>query len=49
MIDGSSLEEAIDTTEQAAEIVLGFIIVSTMIKLEMGGDPISLILGQLGP
>ena len=49
MIDGSSPEEAIDAPEQAAEIVLGFIVVSTMIKLEMGGDPISLILGQLGP
>ena len=46
---GSSPEEAIDAPEQAAEIVLGFIVVSTMIKLEMGGDPISLILGQLGP
>ena len=46
---GNSSEEAIDATEQAAEIVLGFIVVSTMIKLEMGGDPINLILGQLGP
>ena len=46
---GNSPEEAIDAPEQAAEIVLGFIVVSTMIKLEMGGDPISLILGQLGP
>ena len=45
----SSTEEAIDAPEQAAEIVLGFIIVNTMIKFEMGGDPISLILGQLGP
>lgn len=49
MIDGSSPEEAIDASEQAAEIIFGFIVVSTMIKLEMGGDPISLILGQLGP
>ena len=46
---GNSPEEAIDAPEQAAEIVLGFIVVSTMIKLVMGGDPISLILGQLGP
>ena len=49
MIDGCSPEEAIDAPEQAAEIVLEFIVVSTMIKMEMGGDPISLILGQLGP
>ena len=46
---GNSLEEAIDAPEQAAEIVLDLIVVSTVIKLEMGGDPISLILGQLGP
>ena len=46
---GNSPEEAIDAPEQAAEIVLEFIVVSTMIKLEMGGDPINLILGQLGP
>ena len=46
---GNSPEEAIDAPEQAAAIVLEFIIVSTMIKLEMGGDLISLILGQLGP
>ena len=46
---GNSPEEAIDAPEQAVEIVLGFIVVSTMIKLVMGGDPISLILGQLGP
>ena len=46
---GSLPEEAIDSPEQAAEIVLGFIVVSTMIKLVMGGDPIGLILGQLGP
>ena len=46
---GNSPKEAIDAPEQAAEIVLGFIVVSTMIKLEMGVDPISLILGQLGP
>ena len=29
MIDGSSPEEVIDALEQAAEIVLGFIVVST--------------------
>ena len=46
---GNSPEDAIDVPEQAAEIVLAFIVVSTMIKLEMGGDPINLILGQLGP
>ena len=46
---GSSPEEAIDASEQVAVNVLGNIIVSTMIKLEMGGDPINLILGQLGP
>ena len=46
---GNSPEETIDAPEQATEIVLEFIVVSTMIKLEMGGDPISLILGQLGP
>ena len=46
---GSSPEEAIDTPEQVAVNVLGNIILSTMIKLEMGGDPINLILGQLGP
>ena len=46
---GSSPEEAIDALEQVAVNVLGNIIVSTMIKLEMGGDPINLILGQLGP
>ena len=46
---GSSLEEAIDAPEQVAVNVLGKIVVSTMIKLEMGGDPINLILGQLGP
>ena len=49
MIDESSPEEAIDAPEQVAEIVLGNIVVSAMIKLEMGGDPINLILGQLGP
>ena len=49
MIDGSSPEEAIDAPEQVAVNVLGKFIVSTMIKLEMGGDPINLILGQLGP
>ena len=47
--DGSSPEEAIDAPEQVAVNVLGNIVVSTMIKLEMGGDPINLILGQLGP
>ena len=46
---GSSPEEAIDAPEQVAVNVLGNIVVSTMIKLEMGGDPINLILGQLGP
>ena len=46
---GSSPEEAIDAPEQVAVNILGNIIVSTMIKLEMGGDPINLILGQLGP
>ena len=46
---GSSPEEAIDVPEQVAVNVLGNILVSTMIKLEMGGDPINLILGQLGP
>ena len=45
----SSPEEAIDAPEQVAKNVLGNIVVSTMIKLEMGGDPINLILGQLGP
>ena len=42
-------EEAIDAPEQVVVNILGKIIVSTMIKLEMGGDPINLILGQLGP
>ena len=46
---GCSPEEAIDASEQVAVNVLGNIIVSTMIKLEMGGDLINLILGQLGP
>ena len=46
---GSSPKEAIDTPEQVAVNVLGNIVVSTMIKLEMGGDPINLIWGQLGP
>ena len=46
---GSSQEEAIAAPEQAAVNVLGKIVVSTLIKLEMGGDPINLILGQLGP
>ena len=46
---GNSLEEAIDAPEQVAVNVLGKIVVSTMIKLEMGGDPINLILGQSGP
>ena len=45
MIDGSSPEEAIDAPEQVAVNVLGNIVVSTMIKLEMGGDPINLFLG----
>ena len=45
----SSLEEAIDAPEQVAVNVLENIVVSTMIRLEMGGDPINLILGQLGP
>ena len=49
MIDGSSPEtrrkERLTHRSKAAEIVLGFIVVSTMIKLEMGGDLISLILG----
>ena len=42
---GSSPEEAIDTSEQVAVNVLRNIVVSTMIKLEMGGDPINLIWG----
>ena len=46
---GNSSKDAIDASEQAAEIVLDLIVVSTVIKLEMGGDPINLILGQLGP
>ena len=46
---GNSPEEAIDASAQVAVNVLGNIVVSTMIKLEMGGDPINLILGQLGP
>ena len=46
---GSSTEEAIDAPEQVAVNVLKNIVVSMMIKLEMGGDPINLILGQLGP
>ena len=46
---GSSPEEAIDAPEQVAVNVLGKIVVSTLIKLEMGGDPTNLILGQLGP
>ena len=46
---GSSPKEAIDAPEQVAVNVLGKIIVSTLIKLEMGGDPINLILGQLDP
>ena len=45
----SSSEEAIDAPEQVVVNILGKIVVSTMIKLEMGGDPINLILGQLGP
>ena len=45
----SSSEEAIDAPEQVTVNVLGNLVVSTMIKLEMGGDPINLILGQLGP
>ena len=49
MIDGSSPEEAIDASEQVAVNVLGNIVISTMIKLEMGGDLINLILEQLGP
>ena len=48
MIDGSLPEEAIDTPEQVAVNVLRNIVVSTMIKLEIGDDPNSLILGQLG-
>ena len=44
-----SPEEAIGAPEQVAGNVLGNIVVSTMIKLEMGGDPINLIWGQLGP
>ena len=40
MIDGSSPEEAIDAPEQVAVNVLGKIIVSTLIKLGMGGDPL---------
>ena len=32
---GNSPEETIDAPEQAAEIVLGFIVVSTMIKIKM--------------
>ena len=46
---GNSSEEVIEAPEQAAVNVLGNIVVSTMIKLEMGGDPISLILEQLDP
>ena len=49
MIDGSSPEKAIDAPTQVAVNVLGNIVVTTMIKLEMRGDPIDLILGQLGP
>ena len=52
MIDGSSPEARRKkrlTPEQVAVNVLGNIVVSIMIKLEMGGDPINLILGQLGP
>ena len=53
MIDGSSSEtcrkKRLTHRSKAAEIVLDLIVVSTVIKLEMGGDPISLILGQLGP
>ena len=49
MIDGSSPEGAIDAVEQVTVNVLRNIVVSMMIKLEMGGDPINLILGQLGP
>ena len=45
----NSPEEAIDAPEQVAVNVLGNIVVSTMINLEMGGDPINLILGQLVP
>ena len=48
-IAGSSSEEAIDAPEQVVVNVLRNIIVSSMIKLEMGADPINLILGQLGP
>ena len=46
---GNLPEEAIDAPEQVAVNILGKSVVSTMIKLEMGGDPINLILGQSGP
>ena len=49
MFAGSSPKEAIDALEQVVVNVLRNIIVSIMIKLKMGGDPINLILGQLGP
>ena len=39
----NSSEEAIDAPEQVAVNVLRKIIVSIMIKLEMGGDPINII------
>ena len=42
---GSSPEEAIDAPEQVAVNVLGNIVFSIMIKLEMRGDPINLIWG----
>ena len=45
----SSSEEAIDEPEKVVVNVLKNIVVSMMLKLEMGGDPINLILGKLGP
>ena len=39
----SSPEEAIDASEQAVVKVFRIIVVSTMIKLELGGDPMNLI------
>ena len=40
---GNSPEEAIDASGKVTVNVLGNIVVSTMIKLKMGGDPINLI------
>ena len=45
MFAGSSSEEAIDAPEASCSKCLKKFVVSMMIKLEMRGDPINLILG----